>query len=173
MAETISWALSLIATVLGLVEPFSKKMSLVLLLSFIGNLLVGTSYLLVGQSSGALICFVACVQLFINSLYDRKKKKVPLWLIVIYSLAFLGVNLMSFAAWYDVLALLAALCFVLSVAQPDPKYYRLFFVSNSSLWIVYDFLAGAWGNLFTHVTLFVATLLAIYFRDVRGKKKAQ
>ena len=85
-------------------------------------------------------------------------------------MAFLAVNLGGVAHWYDVIALLAALCFVVSVAQPDPKYYRLLFITNSSLWIIYDALAKAYGNLFTHIALFIATLIAILVRDVKTKK---
>lgn len=171
MAEIISYIASAISTVLGLFEPFSKKMQTVLVFNFLGNFLVGASYLLVSSLSGGLICFVACVQVIINYIFATKGKKVPGWLVAIYAVAFLSVNMASFAHWYDVLSLLAALCFVLSVAQPDPKYYRLFFITNSSLWIVYDALAGAYGNLFTHVALFIATFIAIFVRDVKNKKK--
>ena len=78
---------------------------------------------------------------------------------------FLLVNLFTFKEWYDVLALIAAMLFVLSVAQNNAKYYRVLYFANSTVWIFYDFLAKAYGNLLTHVVLFFATLLAIFIRD--------
>jgi len=170
LAELFSYVASGISTVLGLCEPFSKKMRTVLIFNFLGNFLVGLSYLLVHAFNGAAICLVACVEVVINYIFDSKNKKVPNRLIVVYAVAFLTVNLVGFAHWYDVIALLAALCFVVSVAQPDPKYYRLLFITNSSLWIIYDALAKAYGNLFTHIALFIATLIAILVRDVKTKK---
>ena len=169
---TISYILSFIATILGLIEPFGKKMKTILAFNFTGNLLVGLSYLLVEEKSGAFICFVACVQVIINFIFDLKGKKIPLWLIGCYVFAFLSVNLLTFACWYDVFALIASVLFVISVAQSNARYYRVLYFLNSTVWILYDFLAGAYGNLFTHIVLFIATLISIAIRD-RGTKEKE
>ncbi len=166
---TVSYIASMIATVLGLIEPFGKKMKTILTLNFLGNLLVGLSYLMVGQKSGALICFTACVQVLINYTFDARGKKLPLWLIIVHAVVFLAVNILTFAAWFDIFALVAAMLFVLSVAQNSAKYYRVLYVSNSLVWIAYDFLAKAYGNLVTHIVLFIATGIAIIIRDKRKK----
>ena len=63
------------------------------------------------------------------------------------------------------------LLFVLSVSQSSAKHYRVLYMSNSMIWIAYDFLAGAYGNLFTHVVLFVSTMAAIFLRDIKNRKK--
>ena len=167
--EEISYVLSTIAIILGIVEPFGKKMKTILVLNFTGNLLVGSSYLMVGEMSGTAICFVACVQVFINYIFDSKEKKIPLYMIVIYAASFLSVNIITFTAWYNVLSLIAAMLFVISVAQSNPKYYRMLYILNSSTWIIYDLLSGAYGNLITHVILFVFIFISIIIRD--GKKR--
>lgn len=168
--EKISYILSFIATVLGLCEPFGKKMQTILVFNFVGNLLVGISYFLVSGYSGASICTVACIQVFVNYIYDIKNHKLPKALISAYAIAFLTVNLLTFKSWYDILSLIAAMLFVLSVAQSEAKHYRVLYFLNSTVWIFYDFLAGAYGNLFTHIVLFVATFIAILIRDVKSKK---
>ncbi len=165
-----SYMLSLIATVLGLMEPFGKTMRTILLFNFAGNFLVGISYFLTKGYSGAAICAVACVQVVINYCFGIKQKKVPLWLILLYAAAFLFVNLLSFSVWYDVFSLAGAMLFVLSVAQSDARYYRVFYVSNSTAWMFYDVLSQSYGNLMTHVVLFAATSIAMLVRD--GKKKS-
>jgi len=169
--ETLSYTASLIATALGLLEPFGKKMKTILILNFLGNLLVGSSYLLIGGTSGAAICFTACVQVLINYTFDARNRKIPTWLIVLEAGVFLAINIVSFAHWYDVLALAAAMLFVLSVSQSSAKHYRVLYMSNSMIWIAYDLLAGAYGNLFTHVVLFVSTMAAIFLRDIKNRKK--
>ena len=80
------------------------------------------------------------------------------------------VNIVVFAHWYDILALAAAMLFVLSVAQSNAKHYRVLYMSNSLIWIAYDLLAGAYGNLFTHVVLFISTMAAIFIRDIKNRK---
>ena len=165
---SISFVFSLIATVLGLIEPFGKNMKTILLFNFMGNLLVGFSYFLIGNMSGALICFVAFVQVVINFIFDVKEHKIPCWLVVCYLMAFLSVNLLTFASWYDIFALIASVLFVLSVAQSNAKFYRVLYFLNSTIWILYDFFSKAYGNLFTHIVLFIASLISIAIRD---KKK--
>ena len=129
--EIFSYIASFISTILGLCEPFGKKMKTILMFNFAGNFLVGLSYLLVSGYSGAAICSVACVQVAVNYFYDIKNKKLPKTLIAIYAIAFLAVNLVTFKAWYDVLSLIAAMLFVLSVAQNEAKYYRILYFLNS------------------------------------------
>ena len=165
-----SYCLSLAATVLGFFEPFWKKMQTILIFNFLGNLLVGISYLLIGGYSGAGICAVACGQVFVNYFFDVKEKKVPSWLIAIYAIAFLSVNLSTFFHWYDGFSLVAAMLFVLSVAQSNAKNYRLLYAANSLVWIFYDIFAAAYGNLATHGILLLSTFLAMWMRD--KKKKA-
>jgi len=165
---TFSYIASFVATILGLIEPFGKKMKTILTLNFLGNLLVGISYLFVAGYSGAAICFTACVQVLINYSFDAKQKKLPIWLVIIHAVIFFAVNIITFAHWYDIIALAAAMLFVLSVAQSNAKYYRVLYVTNSFLWIFYDFLAGAYGNLLTHIVLFIATMIAIYIRDKKA-----
>ena len=146
-------------------------MRTILIFNFLGNLLVAISYLLISGFSGAAICFVACFQVVVNYGFDVKGKKVPTYWIIIHTILFLAVNILTFGNWYDVFSLVAAMLFVLSVAQNDAKYYRILYVSNSMLWIFYDFLAKAYGNLFTHIVLFIATTFAIFLRDVKKTTK--
>ncbi len=168
--ETLSYIASFIATVLSLLEPYNKKMKTVLVFSFIGNVLVGISYILVGGISGSAICFTAAVQLLINYSFTVRERKIPAAVITVHAAAFLAVNLITFKAWYDVFALIASMLFVLSVAQSNAKYYRAIYIPNCLVWIVYDFMAKAYGNLLTHIVLTIALAGAVFIRDGRRQK---
>lgn len=168
--ELISGIISVLATIEGLVEPFFKKMKTVLLFNLLGNALVGINYLLSESYSGAIICGVAILGLCINYLFTSREKKIPKWVIGIHAVLFLAANLITFAHIYDILALIASLLFVLSIAQESTKYYRLLYISNSLVWIAYDFFAKSYGNLATHSVLFVAILISIILRDIRTKR---
>lgn len=171
MAETLSYAASILAMVLGFFEPFNKKMTVVLIFSFVANILVGISYILVGAVSGMLICAVAGVQLLINFCFTVRNKKVPLWLIFAYSAAYCIVNISTFSVWYDIFSLCAALGFVFSMAQSNPKYYRILLITNMGGWLIYDVFAGAFGNMIMHIASVVTIVVAIYVRDIRNKEK--
>ena len=168
--EKLSYVLSALAIVAVIIELFCKNMKNVLKFELAGNMLVGISYILVSGKSGALVCLTACVQVLINYYFSSRDKKIPLWVIITHAVVFLIVNLLTFSAWYDVFTLIAAMLFVLGVAQSSAKYYRLIYGTNSMVWITYDILAKAHGNLVTHIVFFVVTGLAIIIRDMKNKK---
>lgn len=163
----ISYIMSLVATVLGFIEPFSKKMKTVLLISLGVNLLFGLSYLLVGSYSGCITCATACVQLIINYTYNVRCKRLPWWLIAIYCLSFVMVNLFAFEHWYDVLAILASVSFALSISQTRTFVYRLLALLKYLLWVSYDLASASYGPLFSHIML---SVLFIYCIWLRGRK---
>ncbi len=160
----IVFFISAVATFLGFCEPFGKRMRTILIFNFVGNVLVGISYLLTSSYGGAAICSVACVQVVVNYIYNARVLKIPFWLIVVYAVVFLSVNLISFSVWYDIFPLIAAMLFVFSMAQSETKHYRILYALNSISWIFYDFIARSYGNLATHIILFVATSIAMLVR---------
>ena len=170
--EFLTGMLSVAATTLGLIEPFSKKMKTVLIYKFLVNSLVGINYLLTKSYSGALICAVAILCLGINYVFTSKEREIPLRVVILHSVMFLVANLVTFAHIYDVLALVASLLFVLCIAQKSTKHYRLLYIGNSLIWIPYDILSQSYGNLFTHVVLALAILISIIIRD-RMKSKTE
>ena len=173
--EILIGGISILATVLALIEPFSKKMKTALIFNFVVNAMVGINYLLedaTGGISGAVICGVAIICLAINFRYTSKDLAIPTWVVILNASIFTAANLVTFLIsgfhLYDILALVACLLFVLQIAQKSTKYYRLIYICNSLVWIPYDIFANSTGNLFTHSVLAVAILISIIVRD--GKK---
>ena len=82
--------ISIAATVEGLIEPFFKKMTTVLIFCLLGNALVCVNYFvpyLVGAKdelsgiSGAITCGIAMLCLCINYGFTSRGKKIPKWVI--------------------------------------------------------------------------------------------
>ena len=142
-----------------------------MIFNFLGNFLVGISYILTSGISGAATCFVACIQVLVNYGFNKRKKNIPMFVIVMHATIFVGLNIFTFRDWYDILALIAALIFVFSVAQSSSAHYRILYFSNSMVWIFYDCFASAYGNLMTHIVLMLATFVAILLRDSKGYSK--
>ena len=57
---------------LGLCEPFSKKIGTILVLNFIGNLLIGISYLIVVGYSGV----ATLIAIFARDIKNKDKKNI-------------------------------------------------------------------------------------------------
>ena len=167
----VAYIASFISIILGIIEPFGKKMQTVLILNFLGNFLVGISYFFTSAESmsGAIICCIACVQVIINYFFDRKDKKIPPVLIAIYALSFIAVNITVFSAWFDAFSFAATMLYVASMAQTKVSCYRILYALNSSCWIIYDIFSASYPNLATHIILAMFTFGAMF---VNRKKEA-
>ena len=171
--ETLAFILSTMGTVCICVPPLlkGKSMKLILLLVFSANMLVATSYLLTGAYNGAASCFVGGAQAIINYFFDRKNKKLPVWLITIYALAFIGVNLLVFGHIFDLVAMVASLTFIMCVGQKTGRKYRVWTFINTVLWMTYDVLKASYGPLVTHGILLCTVISGFIMHDIRKKSE--
>ena len=170
--DILAFILSNLATVCVCIPPLlkGKNMKLILLLVFTTNALLATSYILTGASNGAASCCIGAVQCLINyAFFERKNREIPRWLIGIYGAAFLVVNLLVFTQLVDILAILAAMAFILSICQKNGKMYRLWTLINTVLWLVYDFITHSYGPLSTHAILLASLLFGMVMHDRKKK----
>lgn len=138
---------------------------------FTGSVLVGSSYLFTPLGiNGAVSSFIGAAQAVINYFFSVKDKKIPIWLILLYVMAFLGINLAVIESSIGILALMASLCFVGSISAKNGKWYRIWQVINSSLWISYDFLSGSTGPLVTHSVLLCFTVIGMFINDFKKQE---
>lgn len=164
---TLAIILSVLGTVSICIPPLlkGKNMKWILLLVFSANALTGVSYALTMAFNGAASCCVGAAQTIINYFFDRKNKPIPIWLIAIYAVAFLVVNLFVFSKLADILALLAALAGVLAVCQKNGKRFRQCMFMNATLWIIYDAITFSFGPLCTHALQLGTNLFGIIMHD--------
>lgn len=167
--QIVTYVFSVITVVLGLFEPYCKKMKTVLIFSLMGNALVCVNYLITKSYSGSAICFVAIIELIINYTFTSRDRIIPKWIIAINTVVFLAINFITFRTYYDIFALIASMLFVFSISQSTAKYYRILTISNTLVWIFYDFLARSYANLATHIILAIATIGSFIYRDVIEK----
>ena len=122
--------MNILATSLGVLGTVSmiiasmikgKDMKLILFFVFFGNVFAATSYLLDGSGiNGAASCYIGGVQTLINYLFDSKNKPLPKWLVALYALSFVGVNVYvgavsSMKIYLTILAIAASLTFVMCI----------------------------------------------------------
>lgn len=171
--DTLAFILSTLGTICICAASFlkGKNMKFILLLVFLTNALMGISYILTGAFNGAVSSILGAVQTILNYfLFERKNKSIPKWLIVIYALSFLIVNLLVFERILDLLALVATMAFIMEICQKTGKQYRFWVVVNSILWVTYDVISRSYGPLSTHAILLVSTLVGMVMHDKKEKK---
>ncbi|MBE6686863.1 MAG: YgjV family protein [Ruminococcaceae bacterium] len=149
-----------------------KNMKTILLFVFTGSVLVATSYLLAGNGiNGAISCYIGAAQTIINYFFDRKRKPLPKWLIVIYALAFVALNLLGGINYLTFIAIAASLTFILCIGQKVGSKYRFWTLVNMCLWCLYDILSASFAALFTHGSqlVFAVVGMIIYDRNNKGE----
>lgn len=171
--------LAYVISIIGLVCMISaslvkgENMKTILFLVFCGNFLVATSYLVGGSGiSGAVSCYIGSAQTIINFFFESKQKPLPVWLITVYAIAFIVVNL--YVGGFEplvILAIIASLTFILCIGQKSGAKYRFWTIVNMLLWCLYDILSGAFNVLFgSHVPLLVFTIAGMVIHDRKQKK---
>ena len=173
--EILSYVFSLLGLVAMILASLvgGEKMKRILLLAFCGNVLVGLSYIADGTGiNGAASCFLGAVQSIVSYFFQSKGKQIPRWLVVIYGLSFVALNIWVSGgiSLLGVIAIIATLAFVFGIVQSSGRMYRFWTVLNMLLWGVYDVVSGTYSALITHVVLFVFTVAGMIIHDRKAMK---
>ena len=173
--ETAAFILNLIGLFLSILASLIKgeKMKKTLFLILLGNLLVAIGFLLSGVGiNGAASGILACVQVAINYVFESKNKPIPKWLIAIYAVLFIAVNIwVGGIAISTVFAILACMAFVASIVQKNGKSFRACAIINTVFWLIYDLIVFSVNGLITHGTILVMNIIGVLIHDLKIKKK--
>lgn len=144
-----------------------ESMKKILFLVFCGNVLVATSYLVGGSGiNGAASCYVGSIQAIINYFFDSRCKARPKWLIAMYAISFIGVNLaVGGIKPLTFLAITACMVFILSIGQKNGARYRRCTILNNFIWCVYAVLSGSYGALATHIPIIIFSVTGMIIHD--------
>lgn len=170
--------LSYMLSILGLISMISaslikgKSMKTILILVCCANILVALGYLFGGSGiNGAASCLLGGIQSVTNYFFESKNKAVPRWLIAIYAVAFISVNLAVGGFSLTVLlAIVACLSFIMSIGQKNGTKYRFWITVNTCLWCIYDIVTKSYGALASHIPLLLFTIMGIIIHDRKKKE---
>ncbi len=172
--------LPVILSIIGLVCMISaslikgERMKLILFLVFLGNVVVATSYLLDGKGlNGAAACYLGGVMSIINYFFDSRNIPIPKWLIGVYAVAIVALNIWVAGGVtpLGILVIIASLTFVLCIGQSNGASYRFWTIVNMVLWCTYDFIAPAYPALVTHIPLLLFTVAGMIIHDRKKENK--
>ena len=171
--EEISFVINLLGLALIVSASLVKgeKINGVLILLLVGNALLSVVYLLAEDGiNGAVSGLIACVQILINYLFRRKEKRIPTWLVGIYIVSFVAVNLAVGGISFDcLLAILACVAFVASILQKNGRNYRICGIANTALWSAYDILTCSYVPLITNGTLLMMNIGGFLIHDLKKR----
>ncbi|MBE7024401.1 MAG: YgjV family protein [Ruminococcaceae bacterium] len=120
--------------------------------------------------NGAASCYLGGVQSIINYFFDSKNKPLPKWLISLYAVAIIALNIwVGGVSFLGILVIVASLTFIMCIGQKNGAKYRFWTIVNMSLWCVYDILSRSFGALVTHIPLLLFTVAGMIIHDRNNK----
>ena len=172
--EVLSYILSIAGLICIIAASLvkGKNMKTILFLVFMANVLVATGYLVGGSGiNGAISCYIGSAQTIINYFFECKGKPIPKWLVAIYCLAFVVVNIVIGGInLLCLLAIIASLTFVMCIGQKSGAKYRFWTIVNMLLWCSYDVASKSFGTLIgTHIPQLAFTVVGMVIHDRKKK----
>lgn len=176
--ETLSMIVGYIGTAAAIIGFQCKKQTSLLASQIAANFFVALSFLFLGVSkmAGGATCMIAVVQTAVNFFYQKHEKKPPIWTLLLFGAFYAGATaLTTYLAgsfqWFMIFPFLCAVLFMFAISSVNPTFSRMMFLSNTTLWIIYDFVGEfAIANLTTHILVLLSVVVGIVRYDILKKQ---
>lgn len=145
----------------------------ILFLVCCGNFLFAVSYLVGGSGlNGAASSLLASIVSIVNYFFDLKNRSVPKWLMVIYAVAFIVLNVwIGGMSPLSLLVIVSSLAFVVCIGQKDGAKYRFCVTFNLLLLCVYDLLSVSYGVFSAHLVQLAFNVIGMLMHDKKSQCK--
>lgn len=158
--------LVIIANVLAMQMKNKKQIVFMFILA---NLFSAINFILLKSYSGAIICFFAIIQTFINKIFENKERSVPKIIILIYIIISIILGTITFNSFVDIFPIICSILYTITIIQNKEKNIRRISLVNIILWIIYDIVCKAYTAAISDIFMLISTLIGIYRLDYREK----
>ncbi len=157
-------------TIMVIVIQQLKSRKQILWASVFVNMLGALNVLLLdGFGSGVTVNFVAIAQILVALWHERKNTKEGLIEKIIFLALYVGVGVMSYTGPLDILAILAAVFYMVAMLQKKEQNIRLCLLANMTSWTIYHGILRSTG-IFAQLAGIVSAVIALYRYRQKGKK---
>ena len=161
-----------IASGFTIITSFMKDMRKILLCIVMANIATAVNYFVSDSSGGFATYIIATAVSVTGGIFAIKQKPVPMAVIVGYCAAYLAANIAAYEAWHTIFSITGAITGVICNTRSNGMSYRVWVLSNSILWCLYDIFAGADGPLVQHL-LFTAFFTIGLASDIYKRTKTK
>ena len=154
--------LVIIANVLSMQMKNKKQ---IILMFILANLFSAINFILLQSYSGAVICFFAIIQTFINKIFENKQQQVPKIIIGIYIVISIILGVITFNNIIDILPIICSILYTLTIIQEKEKNIRRISLVNIILWIIYDIVCQAYTATISDLLMTISTIIGMYRFD--------
>ena len=167
----------IVAQIFGILVIISNVLSMqmkqkrnMIIMFMLGNLFSALNFILLQSYSGAVICFFAIIQIFINYYFERKGQEVPKIFIGAYIIISIIIGLITLKSYIDILPIVSSILYTLSIVQKEEKNIRRILLVNSISWTIYEFMSMAYTAGISDALMAVSALIGMYRFDLKKDK---
>ena len=171
MEIIISQIFQIIKIIIQMIAVQFKEKKHILVSFLLVNAFAAIGYLLLGAYTGLITCSIAIVQTLIQFYFDKLKKDVPKYFILIYLASSIVGGLFTYKSFIDILPVLSFLMYTLSILQKDSKHVRIFTLLKLLLWIPYDGFKLAIASMIGRIITIISTIVGMIRLDRKNKLK--
>ena len=157
-------------TIMVIVIQQLKSRKQILWASVFVNMLGALNVLLLdGFGSGVTVNFVAIAQILVALWHERRNTAEGLIEKIIFLILYVGVGVISYTSPLDILAILAAVFYMVAMLQKKEQNIRLCLLANMTSWTIYHGILRSTG-IFAQLAGIVSAVIALYRYRQKGKK---
>ena len=156
-----------IATVLAILQKEKWKM---MLCYIINNIFVMAMYFTFGQITPACIAIVALIRTIVFMIYALKKIKPNVVWLIVFESAFVATTIFTWSNPLDLMPMFALLVAGYGSWQDNDTILRSSYIVNKILYVIYDFIIGAYIAMAVEAVNFVYTIISLIYYSILKKQ---
>lgn len=169
--EIVAQILGIIAIIVSVLSMVFNKKTLILLLSFVYNILTLLSYLLLGKYLGCILVGVLTLKSLIYFIFAKKNKKPNILILIIFEISILTLSIVLWQDWFDIFILVNSLINTYFTWQDNVVSLKIAVVVCSILLILYDIFAGAYVYVISEFLYGLTSLITLLIMIKNGELK--
>lgn len=170
MIKIISQILGLFGFLFFVFSIQMKNKKSILGMQLISNIFYTISYLLLGALPAVLIDIVSIFRCLTFTYYNNKKRKTPLFFVLLFISLSLFIFIFTFKDYYDALPIIISIVYIITTYSDDRMVIQNGFIIGGILWIIYNFHVQTYTPLIGNVFEIISGIVACFrFRKLERK----
>lgn len=131
----IAQIFGLLAFIFNFTSTQKEEKNQILLFNGLANMMSSFQYFALGAYSGAISTIIAT---FRNIVFSRFKKDVPIYILIIYLVIAVGINLGNINGIISLIPILNICTYGIAICQKDVGIIKIIVITNGALGLIYD-----------------------------------
>jgi hypothetical protein len=172
--------LSVFIQILGLIALISWVSSVqlrekkdILRLQILASVFYFLHYFMLDAVSAAAVSVVSIFRLLTIYLIERKGKKVPVSILILFIALLVGVGFLTYEKPLSIIPIIITILYTYGTWQPNTRILRIIFFICGWLWIYFNYNVGAYILIIGNVLEIISSGVSFFRFGIIGKGKGK